>query len=199
MEDLREWILSSIDRHCGIPRSTAIHHHCVNPHPSREVSTWVICNSCNMFSLILQALTGHNYLPLQDMIVDNIHSDCCRFCGDKCKEFYHLAHKCDVLARERLESFWDLQPPDCPPHLTGLVRFNQWTALARPWEGYSKYPGSCQSLPDQSEGGLPGSTFVGPYYCHTGWGKSLTWGCSCMPVPINGTEHSPLQTNKQIH
>ncbi len=39
MEDLREWILSSLDRDHGIPRSPAIHHYCVNPHPSREVST----------------------------------------------------------------------------------------------------------------------------------------------------------------
>ncbi len=39
MEDLREWIFESMNRHRGIPRSTAIHHYCVNPHPSREVST----------------------------------------------------------------------------------------------------------------------------------------------------------------
>ncbi len=41
MEDLRERILSSLFRHHGVLRSPAIHHYCVNPHPSREVSTWI--------------------------------------------------------------------------------------------------------------------------------------------------------------
>ena len=84
---------------------------------------WVICNSCDTLSLILQALTGHNYLNYHGMIVGNIHSDHCRFCRDKHKEFYHLVCECDAIARERLESFQDLQPPDCPPDLAGLVRF----------------------------------------------------------------------------
>ena len=39
MEDLRKRILSSLFRNRGVPRSSAIHHYCVNPHPSREVST----------------------------------------------------------------------------------------------------------------------------------------------------------------
>ncbi len=42
MEDLCERILSSLFRHRGVPRSTAIHHCCVNPRPSREVSTHVL-------------------------------------------------------------------------------------------------------------------------------------------------------------
>ncbi len=53
----------------------------------------------------------------------NIHSDHCRFHRDKHEGFYRLERECDMLARERLESFWELQPPDCPPDLTGLVRF----------------------------------------------------------------------------
>ncbi len=90
----------------------------------------MIQNSCSTLSLIPQALTGHNYLNYHEMIVGNIHSDCsaencrfCRFCRDKHKEFYHLACECDALAGERLDSFWELQPPDCPPDLAGLVRF----------------------------------------------------------------------------
>ncbi len=39
MEDLGDWILSSINRVRGIPQTPAIHHYCVNPRPSREVST----------------------------------------------------------------------------------------------------------------------------------------------------------------
>ncbi len=39
MEDLRERILSSLIRDRSVPRSPAIHHNCINPYPSRKVST----------------------------------------------------------------------------------------------------------------------------------------------------------------
>ncbi len=84
---------------------------------------WVIRLSRSMLSLILQALTGHNYLNYHKKTVGNIHSDRSRYCRDKCEEFYHLTRKCDALAWERLDSFRELQLPDCPPDLTGLVRF----------------------------------------------------------------------------
>ncbi len=84
---------------------------------------WVIRVSHSTLSLILQALTGHNYLNYHEKIVGNIHSDCCRFCRDKHEEFYHLTRECNALARERLDSFWELQLPGCPPDLAGLVRF----------------------------------------------------------------------------
>ncbi len=48
MEDLREWILSSINRVRGIPRTPAIHHYCINSHPSRTVST-IWCPGCQNF------------------------------------------------------------------------------------------------------------------------------------------------------
>ncbi len=48
MEDLRDWILSSINHDRGILRTPAIHHYCVNPHPTREVST-IWCPGCRNF------------------------------------------------------------------------------------------------------------------------------------------------------
>ncbi len=67
---------------------------------------------------------GHNYLNYHEMTVGNIHSDLCRFCGHKRKEFYHLTCECDALAGERLDSFRDLQPPDCPPDLVRFIHVN---------------------------------------------------------------------------
>ncbi len=49
MEDLHDRILSSINRHRGIPRTPAIHHYRVNPHPDREVSTYLQQRGQDMF------------------------------------------------------------------------------------------------------------------------------------------------------
>ncbi len=69
--------------------------------------------------LILQALTGHNYLNY----LNQSNSSLCRFCEEEHEEFPPLVLKCPALARERLDSFHDLQLQSQPPNLAGIIRF----------------------------------------------------------------------------
>ncbi len=70
-------------------------------------------NQSNL-SLVLQTLTRHNYLKYHDMITGNSPDDLCRFRGEVCEEFIHLACECPALVRERLDSFQTLQSNICP-------------------------------------------------------------------------------------
>ncbi len=58
---------------------------------------------CLMLSIVLQALTSHNYLNYHHYIAGNFSEQICRFCKEL-EEFIHLTCECPALAMERLSS-----------------------------------------------------------------------------------------------
>ncbi len=85
-------------------------------------------------SNVIQALTGHNYLNYRCSQMDRSLSETCRFCGEGCEEFIHLAHECPALAKEQLEHIYELQV-STPPNLASLVRLTRVNHIAKAMEG----------------------------------------------------------------
>ena len=85
-------------------------------------------------STVLQALTGHNYLNYHHHIAGNFSEQNCRFCGEGCEEFIHLACECPALAMERLGSVRGLWLSRNPPDLYGLVRFTKVNCIGKALE-----------------------------------------------------------------
>ncbi len=59
---------------------------------------------CLAFSIVLQALTGHNYLNYHHYIVGNFSEQICRFCKEEHEEIIYLVCECPALATECLSS-----------------------------------------------------------------------------------------------
>ncbi len=85
-------------------------------------------------STVLQALSGHNYLNYHHHIAGNFSEQNCRFCGEGCEEFIHLACECPALAMERLGSVRGLWLSRNPPDLYGLVRFTKVNRISKALE-----------------------------------------------------------------
>ncbi len=77
---------------------------------------------CLMLSILLQSLTGHNYLNYPHYMAGNFSEQIRRFCKEEHVEFIHLVCKCPALATECLGSIRGLQLRRNPPDLYGLVR-----------------------------------------------------------------------------
>ncbi len=60
----------------------------------------MIHNNCETISLIPQAIIGYNYLNYHETIMGSIPNNLCRFCGEECEEFRHLAHECLALTMD---------------------------------------------------------------------------------------------------
>ncbi len=85
-------------------------------------------------SIVLQPLTGHNYLSYHHYIVGSLSEQICRFCGDEGEEFIHLVGECLALAMERLGSVRGLQPSRQPPDLFGHVRLKLVSPIVKALE-----------------------------------------------------------------
>ncbi len=86
-------------------------------------------------SIVLQALTGHNYLNYHHHIAGNISEQNCRFCREGHEEFIHLAcRKCEALTTEHLGSVWGLWLSRNPPDLYSLVRLTKVNHIGKALE-----------------------------------------------------------------
>ncbi len=90
---------------------------------------------CPTLSIVLQALTGHNYLNCHHYIDGEFSEQICRFCGEEVEEFIHLACECSALTMECFSSVQGLQLGRQPPDLYGLVRLTQ-VSLASHWQSH---------------------------------------------------------------
>ncbi len=83
-------------------------------------------------SIVLQALTSHNYLNYHHYIAGNFSKQICRFCKEECEEFIHLV--CPSLAMERLLSVQGLRLSRNPLDLYGLVRLMKVNRIGKALE-----------------------------------------------------------------
>ena len=69
------------------------------------------------FSVLIQFITGHNFMRRHQSIVDLGYPEMdicwCRYCDDGEESTYHLMSECDAFANERRVAFghWELEPP----------------------------------------------------------------------------------------
>ncbi len=85
-------------------------------------------------SMVLQALTSHNYLKYHHYIVGIFSEQICRFCKEEREEFVHLTCECPTLAMECLSSIWGLQLSRNPPDLCGLIRLTKVNHIGKALE-----------------------------------------------------------------
>ena len=73
-------------------------------------------------SLLVQFLTGHNYLRYHLYVMGVSESKECRLCQDGTEDAWHLLIKCEQLFRLRYDAFLE---PDITklPHPRGVLQF----------------------------------------------------------------------------
>ena len=74
-------------------------------------------NSRKGYSIILQMITGTNFLAYHETNIGNMHDWTCRYCGapDSKESTYHLITQCDTFAYTRFITLGHPYPP--PPYV----------------------------------------------------------------------------------
>ncbi len=74
-----------------------------------SIGNAMACLDCLSLSIVLQALTGHNYLNYHHYIAGNFSEQICRFYKEDREELIHFMCECPGLAMEHLGSVRGLQ------------------------------------------------------------------------------------------
>ena len=75
-------------------------------------------------TLLIRAITNHNFLGAHQHNIDPDISKCCRFCEEEVETFAHLIHDCPALRLTRQDIYLDNPPlPGEPWNVKNLVKF----------------------------------------------------------------------------
>ena len=87
-------------------------------------------------SLLVQFITGHNYLKYHRNLMGRAGDNSCRLCNDGVEDAWHLLTRCEPLTWARLETFLDYDIGKLPhPRLTlQFIRNNGIVNLMEPPE-----------------------------------------------------------------
>ena len=111
------------------------------PCPTLIVTDYIMTLNREDCSLLVQFLTGHNYLRYHLYTTGISDSKECRLCQDGIEDSWHLLTKCETLFRLRYEIFLELDITKLP-HPRGVLQFIKATRvynLLRPPEADDDY------------------------------------------------------------
>ena len=98
------------------------------PKPSTIVTDYIMSLDRADCSLLVQFLTGHNYLRYHLYVTGLSESKECRLCQAGIEDAWHLLTQCEPLFRLRYDTFLE---PDITklPHPRGVLQFIKSTRL----------------------------------------------------------------------
>ena len=75
------------------------------PDPNSRLSKRLLKFNRQELTLIISAITGHNYLRYHSNKISQLTSTKCRLCGKEDETFYHLTNACSSLSTHQAEVF----------------------------------------------------------------------------------------------
>ena len=80
-------------------------------YPDSRKARGILRLSRGYLTIMVQAITGHNFLGKHQNRIDPVISKVCRFCEQEEETFHHLLTECEPLTQTRTDIFLDRQHP----------------------------------------------------------------------------------------